>query len=100
MPRKANAAAKSFLSSAIKCRLICGAKRRSQRHGTAYFCEPGTGCVDAANHSSGELREVNLLALSAPGARSHFSITIICAMESGLADEQIAKNEVICLAGI
>src|SRR5437016_14517142 len=41
MPRKANAAEKSFLSSATKRRLICRAKRRSQPHGATHCREPG-----------------------------------------------------------
>jgi hypothetical protein len=35
--------------------------------------------VDAASHSFGEQREVNLLMLYARGASSDFSITTICA---------------------
>jgi methyltransferase (TIGR00027 family) len=37
------------------------------------------GCMDVANHSSGELREVNLLTSCIPGALPAFSITMICA---------------------
>jgi methyltransferase (TIGR00027 family) len=37
------------------------------------------GCADAANHSSGELREANLLTVCVPGAWPDFSTTMTCA---------------------
>jgi hypothetical protein len=88
MLHKANAAEKSFLSSATKRR--SSAVQNEEASGTALliaaslvlFCitiQNISGLVsktsaelcahmDAANHSSGELREVKLLALSVPGA--------------------------------